>query len=92
MLIRLDAFTVSECSTSIYGCVYVVIHSMKTQAWSLPYSCDRGWMCLALKKSFFVQEEIEYLEYLLPKRQGIKPQPSKVDVIMLGMQPPKIWR
>ena len=43
-----------------------------------------------LKKSFFMQDEIEYLGYLLT-RAGIKPQPKKVNA-MLRMQPPKNWR
>ena len=43
-----------------------------------------------LKKSFFMQEEIEYLGYLLT-RVGIKTQLQKVDA-MLRMQPPKNWR
>ena len=43
-----------------------------------------------LKKSFFMQEEIKYLEYMLT-RARIKSKPKKVEA-MLRMQPPKNWR
>jgi hypothetical protein len=40
-----------------------------------------------LKKSFFAQEELEYLGYII-SREGIKPQPKKVEAI-LRLQPPQ---
>ena len=40
-----------------------------------------------LRKSFFMQKEVEYLGYLLTC-DGIKPQPKKVEA-MERMQPPK---
>jgi hypothetical protein len=40
-----------------------------------------------LKKSFFAREELEYLGYVIT-RQGVKPQPKKVEAI-LRLQPPK---
>ena len=47
---------------------------------------DSGLKC-NLTKSFFCQEQVEYLGYLLT-REGIKPLPSKVKAI-LDLEPPK---
>ena len=47
---------------------------------------EAGLKC-NLKKSFFCQEQVEYLGYLLT-RDGIKPLPNKVKAI-LDLEPPK---
>ena len=47
---------------------------------------DKGFRA-NLRKSFFMQKEVEYLGYLLTA-DGIKPQPKKVEA-MERMQPPK---
>ena len=51
---------------------------------------NHGCKATNLKKSFFMQEEIEYIEHLLT-RSGIKPQPRQVEALP-RMQPSKNWR
>ncbi len=51
----------------------------------LTWLCDTGLKVNAAKSSFFTHE-IEYLAYILT-REGIKPQPKKVQVI-LALNPP----
>ena len=48
---------------------------------------SNGGAEMQLKKSFFCQEQVEYLGYLLT-RDGIKPLPNKVKAI-LDLEPPK---